>query len=311
MTKTPTIVVVGSSNTDMVVKVPRLPGPGETVIGGEFVMAAGGKGANQAVACARAGTSVSLVGRVGEDPFGRNALAGLERARVNTDYLVRDAESTSGVALIFVDAHGENIIAVAPGANMRLTAQDIEAARDAIQRAHCLLLQLEVPLPAVEQAISIAREAHTLIVLNPAPAPTEPLPPTILPRVDVLTPNRAEAAALVGRPVGTVAEAEAAARALRRCGPDRVVVTLGPDGAVACRDQPVHIPAYPVEAVDTVAAGDAFSAALAVALSEGMEFEAACRFAAAAGACAARRLGAQPSMPTRREIETVLATQPG
>lgn len=311
MRSPPAVVVVGSSNTDMVVKVPRLPGPGETVIGGEFVMAAGGKGANQAVACSRAGASTTLVARVGEDPFGRNALAGLERAGVNTDYVVRDPESTSGVALIFVDAEGENTIAVAPGANMRLTPEDIDAARAVIQRADCLLLQLEVPLAAVERAVAIAREAQTPVVLNPAPAPTEPLPPSILQQVDVLTPNRAEAAALVGRAVRTVAEAQAAARELRRRGPKRVVLTLGREGAVACEEEPFHIPACPVEAVDAVAAGDAFSAALAVALSEGMSFRSACRFAVAAGACAVTKLGAQPSMPTRREIEALLEAQLG
>jgi len=291
----------------MVVKVPRLPEPGETVIGGEFVMAAGGKGANQAVACARAGASVCLVGRVGDDPFGRNALAGLERARVNTDYVLTDADATSGVALIYVDAEGENLIAVAPGANMRLTPDDIEAARPVIERADCLLLQLEVPMDAVERAVGIAHQAGALVLLNPAPAPTEPVPPAILERVDVLTPNRAEASALVGRPVVTVSDACEAAEELRRRGPGRVVVTLGKEGAVACQDEPVCVPAYQVKAVDAVAAGDAFSAALAVALSEGSTFEDACRFAAAAGACAVTKLGAQPSMPTRLEIESLLA----
>ena len=302
-----TIVVVGSSNTDMVVKVPRLPGPGETVIGGEFVMAAGGKGANQAVACARAGASVCLVGRVGDDPFGQNAIAGLERAQVNTDYVLTDAEAPSGVALIYVDAEGENLIAVAPGANMRLTTADIEAARAVIERADCLLLQLETPIPAVERAVNIAHDASTLVVLNPAPAPTEPVPPTLLERVDVLTPNRAEAGALIGRAVRTVTDARQVAQELRDRGPRRVVVTLGKEGAVACQQEPIHVPAHRVEAVDAVAAGDAFSAALAVALSEGMGFEDACRFASAAGACAVTKLGAQPSMPTRADIEAMLA----
>ena len=302
-----TIVVVGSSNTDMVVKVPRLPGPGETVIGGEFIMDAGGKGANQAVACARAGASVCLVGRVGDDPFGQNAIAGLERAQVNTDYVLTDAEAPSGVALIYVDAEGENLIAVAPGANMRLTTADIEAARAVIERADCLLLQLETPIPAVERAIDIAHDASTLIVLNPAPAPAEPVPPAILERVDVLTPNRAEAGALIGRAVRTVTDARQAAQELRDRGPRRVVITLGKEGAVACQQEPIHLPAHRVEAVDAVAAGDAFSAALAAALSEGMGFEDACRFGSAAGACAVTKLGAQPSMPTRADIEAMLA----
>jgi ribokinase len=302
-------VVVGSSNTDMVVKVPRLPGPGETVIGGEFVTAAGGKGANQAVACARAGASVCLVARVGDDAFGRSAIGGLERARVNTDYVVSDAEATSGVALILVDDEGENIIAVAPGANMRLTPEDVERVRPVVERADCLLLQLEVPLAAVQRAVSIAHDAHTLIVLNPAPAPAEPVPPAILAAVDVLTPNRAEAEALLRRPVRTVAEASQAAQELCHGGAKRVIITLGREGAVGCAGQPVHVPGHRVKAIDAVAAGDAFSAALAVALSEGMDFADACRFANAAGACAVTRLGAQPSMPTRADIEAMLTRQ--
>jgi len=243
---------------------------------------------------------------VGEDAFGRSAIHGLERARVNTDYVVTDAQSSSGIALIFVDEEGENLIAVAPGANMRLAVDDVEAARPLIERADCLLLQLEVPLDAVQRAVTIAHQAKALVVLNPAPAPTQPVPSSLIERVDVLTPNRAEASALVGRPVGTVAEAHQAVQELRQRGPGRVVITLGKDGAAACEAEPVHVPAWQVEAVDTVAAGDAFSAALAVALSEGRGFLEACRFANAAGACAVTKLGAQPSMPTRAEIEALL-----
>ena len=304
-----TIVVVGSSNTDMVVKVPRLPEPGETVIGGDFVMAAGGKGANQAVACARAGVHVSFVGRLGNDAFGQRAVEGLERAQVNTDYVVTDPEAPSGVALIYVDADGENLIAVAPGANMRLTTEDIESARPVIERADCLLLQLETPIPAVERAVTIAHDADTLVVLNPAPAPTEPVPPSILEWVDVLTPNRAEAGVLIGRAVRTLTDAREAAQELRNRGPRRVVITLGKEGALADDGEPVHLPPYQVEAVDAVAAGDAFSAALAVALSEGMSFADACRSASAAGACAVTKLGAQPSMPTRADIEAMLTRE--
>ena len=345
------IVVVGSANTDMVVKVPRLPGPGETVIGGEFVLAAGGKGANQAVACARAGARVSFVARVGADDFGRKTLRGLKREGVSTRYVVTDPQSPSGVALIFVDEEGENTIAVAPGANMRLTPEDVEAARAAIAQADCLLLQLEVPLRTVEAAIRIAHKAGVLVLLNPAPAPSRPLPARLLKSVDVLTPNRAEAAALIGKQVRSLADARAAARRLRDLGPARVVITLGKDGALAYEADsanvarghvggagPVHVPACSVKAVDAVAAGDAFSGALAVALSEGRVslswraaarsagttsrrrtphqegpgprsagFLEACRFANAAGACAVTRLGAQPSMPTRKEIQAMLA----
>jgi len=301
------IVVVGSSNTDMVVRVPRIPGPGETVIGGDFVMAAGGKGANQAVACARAGARVSLVARVGDDDFGRRALASFCDAGVNTDCVVTDDAAPSGVALIFLDQVGENTIAVAAGANMRLTPADVEAAGEVIETADCLLLQLEVPLDAVHRAVEIAYAAGTLVLLDPAPAPAAALPTDLLAHVDVLTPNRSEAGVLVGHEVDSVDDACRAAEELRRKGPGRVVITLGRQGSLACEDQCVQVPGLDVEAIDAVGAGDAFSAALAVALAEGRDFAEACRFATAAAASAVTKLGAQPSMPTRAEIEALLA----
>jgi ribokinase len=247
------------------------------------------------------------VGRVGADDFGAKTLRGLKREGVSTRYVVTDRESPSGVALIFVDEEGENAIAVAPGANMRLTPSDVEAARSVIAQADCLLLQLEVPLRAVEAAIRIARKAGVLVLLNPAPAPTRPLPAQLLKRVDVLTPNRAEASALIGKPVRSLTDARAAARGLHDLGPARVVITLGKEGALAYEAEAAHVPACAVKAIDAVAAGDAFSGALAVALSEGMPFLKACSFASAAGACAVTKLGAQPSMPTRGEIQAMLA----
>jgi len=302
----PKIVVVGSSNTDMVVKLPRLPGKGESIIGGEFMMPAGGKGANQAVAAARLGAQVTFVARLGADVFGDKALAGLKAEGINTDFIVRDADAPSGVALIIVDSNGDNMLAVAPGANARLNAADVERAAGAIAAADAVVLQLEIPLEAVAQALRIARQHHVRTVLNPAPARV--LPDEVLAMVDVLTPNEHEAALLSGDIGQTV---DQAARHLLRMGAGRVVVTLGADGAMTagpdqflCRAAGFH-----VQAVDTTAAGDAFTAALACALARGDDMPAAVRFANAVGALTVTKMGAQPSLPTARDVEEFLKSR--
>jgi len=298
------IVVVGSSNTDMVVQVPHLPAPGETVLGGAFVMAAGGKGANQAVATARLGAQVTLVARVGQDVFGERALAGFEREGISTQHIIADPEAASGVALITVDSAGENSIAVAPGANARLSPEDVERARETIQGADALLLQLEVPLETVQTAAELGRQAGVRVILNPAPAPGSPLPPALLAYVDVLTPNEKEASDLVGAPRSP----EKAARQLLQQGVGAVVVTLGARGALIAAPQgEQHVASFAVEAVDTTAAGDAFNGGLAVALAKGQPLGEAVRFASACGALATTQLGAQPSLPTEEEVTTFLA----
>jgi ribokinase len=302
------IVVVGSSNTDMVVRVAHLPAPGETVLGGAFVMAAGGKGANQAVAAARLGAQVTLVARVGEDVFGERALAGFEREGISTQHIIADPEAASGVALITVDSEGENSIAVAPGANARLSPEDVQRARAAILDADVLLLQLEVPLKTAQAAAELARQAGVRVILNPAPAPESPLPPALLACVDVLTPNEKEAAALAGVPESL----ERAARRLLEMGVETVVVTLGARGAlIVTPESQQTVPGFPVEALDTTAAGDAFTGGLAVALAGGQPLNKAVRFANACGALAATRLGAQPSLPTEEKVAAFLATQNG
>jgi ribokinase len=301
----PAVVVVGSSNTDMVMRVERLPGSGETLLGGTFGTAAGGKGANQAVAAARAGGAVAFVGRVGADAFGRAAVLGLARERIDTTGVRTDPRAPSGVALIFVSADGENCIAVAGGANLRLSPADVRKARGPIARADILLLQLETPLAAVQTAVEMAARSRVRVILNPAPAAA--VPDAILRHVAILTPNQTEAGQMTGIPVRGDADAAEAGRRLLARGVGAVVITLGSRGAyvrTATLDE--RVPGFPVAAIDTTAAGDVFNGALAVALGEGMALTRAVRFANAAGALAATRLGAQPSAPRRRAIEALL-----
>jgi len=296
------IVVVGSVNTDMTVKIQRIPAPGETVIGGTFLMTQGGKGANQAVAAARAGGTVAFVGRVGSDIFGGQARESLRQDAVDVEHLVTDHEASTGIALIFVDDTGENSIAVASGANAEVTVADVEAARDVIATAGVLLMQLEIPLPAVSAAARIAAAHGVPVILNPAPA--QSLDADLLRHVAMLTPNETEAERLTGMRVHDPDTAAAAARALRGCGIQRVFVTMGAKGVyVADETGGTMVPAFVVEAVDATAAGDVFNGALAVALTEGMGLLDAVRFANAAAALSVTRRGAQPSAPRRPDID--------
>ena len=305
----PHIVVIGSSNTDMIIQAPRIPAPGQTVLGGRFSTAAGGKGANQAVAAARAGAQVTLVARVGDDAFGRQALAGFERDHVDTRFVVRDEQAPSGVASIIVDDHGQNAIAVAPGANANLSPQDVARAAKTIASADAVLLQLEIPLDTVQAAVDVAHEHKVRVILNPAPACG--LSDEVLRGVDVLTPNEIEAGMLTGSEVVDEADAARAAALLRDRGAGTVIVTMGPRGAIVDGpDQRGPIAAFAVEAVDTTAAGDVFNGALAVALAEGRPLPDACRWACAAAALSVQCLGAQPSAPTRVAIERFLADRP-
>ena len=310
----PEIVVVGSSNTDMVVLSARLPGPGETVVGRELLLAPGGKGANQAVAAARAGGDVTFVGCMGDDVFGREAVTGLKNEGIDTRYVRIEPDCASGVALIMVDSSGENLISVAPGANARLSPEDVERASDAIRASQCLLVQLEIPLETVSRALEVARDADVPTILNPAPA--QRLRRNVLRHVDVLTPNRTELGCVLGEILEIPFSAginpilpvfQKAARAIREAGVRDVVVTLGPDGALIVSESEEAVRAFKVTAVDTVAAGDVFNGCLAVALTEGKALRDAVTFASAAAAISVTRRGAQPSAPKRDEVEAFLA----
>jgi len=295
------IVVVGSLNMDLVVRTPRHPQIGETILGSGFQTFPGGKGANQAVAAARLGGRVRMIGRVGADAFGEALVAAASQDGVDTSWIRRDPQAPSGVALITVDDAGRNTIVVASGANMRLTPEDVSAAESAFDGAGVLLIQLESPLPAVERAVQLARERGVHVVLNPAPA--QPLAASFLSQVDTLIPNQNELELLSG-----VAGTQAAVERLSALGVGDLIVTLGEEGVyVVAGEQQTTIPAYPVDAVDTTAAGDAFLGAYAVALTEGMPALQAAAWSNAAAAISVTRRGAQPSLPTRVELDEFLA----
>ena len=304
MAKSP-IVVIGSSNTDMIIKLDRIPRPGETILGGQFVTAAGGKGANQAVGAARAGGQVTFVARVGRDMFGDQAVAGFRRDGINVDFVLRDQTAPSGVALIFVAKDGENSIAVAGGANARLSPADVKKAKQAIASASVVVMQLETPLETVQAAADLAARAGVRVILNPAPA--RKLLDSLLKLVSMLTPNETEAELLTGIRVDNDAAAAEAADKLLSKGVQAVILTLGARGAfLATKEGKQLVPGFKVKPVDTTAAGDIFNGALAVALAEDRSLAEAVRFANAAAAISVTRLGAQPSAPYRKEIELLL-----
>jgi ribokinase len=298
------VVIFGSINMDLVVRAPHLPSAGETLIGRTFFTAPGGKGANQAVACARLGAHARMIGRVGDDVFGealRRSLRGygVDVAGVTTQ------PGPSGVAAITVDDAAENTIVVAPGANATIGAADLALLDAALADARVLLLQLEVPLDAVVAAARLARQRGVAVLLDPAPA--QPLPPELYELTDIITPNETEAAALVGFPIDDISEAARAAQALLGRGARRAIVKLGGRGAYwADRAAGQLAPAFEVEAVDSVAAGDAFNGGLAAALDAGHTFGEAIRWGLAAGALAVTKAGAQQSMPSREELAALL-----
>jgi ribokinase len=295
------IVVVGSANTDLVVRVSNLPRPGETVIGGTFASVGGGKGANQAVAAARAGGSTTFIAKLGADAMGDAAMAAFAADGVDTTFITRDPATPSGVAFILVDDRGENSIAVAAGANDRLLPADVDRAGAAIQAADILLVQLEIPLETMRHAVALAHAAGVPVILNPAPA--RPLDAGLLAQVTILTPNETEAELLTGLAVTDERSAASAAGRLLAAGPQSAVITLGGRGAVVSEAAATaHVAGHEVTPVDTVAAGDVFNGCLAVAIAEGKSLVEASRFANAAAAIAVTRHGAQASAPRRDEI---------
>jgi ribokinase len=302
--------VIGSANVDYTVGLPRLPNPGETVSGGTLLVNLGGKGANQAVAARRLGGDIRMIGCVGDDADGRRIRESLAAAGIDVAGLCTSTEAATGTAIIMVDAQGRNQIAVAPGANHRLTVEMVALHGGSIAWAEVVACQLETSLPVVRWALGEARRRGVTTVLNPAPV--QPLDPAMLALVDYLTPNEHEAARLTGLPVDSLESAGAAAAQLLASGAGHVCVTLGEQGVLACDgDSVVHFPAFPVVAVDTTAAGDAFNGALAVGLAAGGTLEQAIPLANAAAALACTKRGAQDSLPQRAEVEAFLRSLGG
>ena len=296
------ILVVGSSNTDMVIKAAHLPRPGETILGGTFFMNPGGKGANQAVAIARLGGPVTFICKTGSDIFGHQSQQLFEEEGIYTSYIFSDSEHPSGVALITVDEKAENCIVVASGANANLMPSDLARAEEAIEQADLVLMQLEIPMETVCYVADLAWEKGKKVILNPAPA--HPLSAELLRRLYLITPNETEAEMISGVKITDDSSACEAARVLSGMGVQTVIITLGSKGAlIYCDGKSEIVPAWKVEAVDTTAAGDVFNGALTVALSEGRDLKDAARFACKASAISVTRVGAQSSAPYRNEVD--------
>jgi ribokinase len=297
------ILVIGSLNADLVVRAPRFPAPGETIQGEDLVIFPGGKGANQAVAAARLGAKVAMVGRVGKDSFGTTLIDNLKNNKVDVRHILRDDSTPTGTAVIVLDSHGQNTIVVSPGANGKVNSTDIEP--EAFMDSPILLAQFEIPLETVIYSANLAREKKLRILLNPAPART--LPDELLMTVDYIVPNETELGLLTGKPVNNLGSIEEACRSLVARGAQNIIVTLGANGAlIVNKNRAKHIPAYEVKVVDTTAAGDAFVGGLAVGLLNGKSLEDAVQYACACGALAVTKFGAQPSLPTTEDIEKLL-----
>jgi ribokinase len=307
----PRLVVLGSANMDLVVRSSHIAAPGETVLGQAFRQIPGGKGANQAVAAARLGAEVAFIGRVGNDAFGESLRAGLQADGIGTAFLRTDPTEPTGVALIGVDDHGQNAITVASGANFRVCETDVDAASSLLSGASALLLQLEIPRDVIVYAAHKAHDAGIKVLLNPAPVSlSDPLSASLFAQLDVLTPNEHEAAALLGYSTPDGLDWREVAERLRAKGAKSVIITLGAAGCVVADTNGVRrVPAVAATAVDTTAAGDCFSAALAVALAEGCTLDNAARFAAQAAAISVTRAGAQTSLPTRVEVDAAFGTR--
>ncbi|MDO4576424.1 MAG: ribokinase [Planctomycetia bacterium] len=306
------ITVIGSSNTDMVIKSRTIPRPGETVTGGTFVMNAGGKGANQAVAAARLGADVTFVARVGDDIFGKQAISQFQKDGIDTRFVMLDTDAATGIALILVDDAAENLISVALGANERLSPADVdraEAEGKRISGADAIVVQLETPLETIQHVAMLAEKFGVPLLLDPAPAPKESLPAGLLSRLTCIKPNETEASYLTGVEVTDAKSASRAAQVLHEKGVKIVLVTLGREGVLLSDGEhpDAFFPSRKVRAVDSTAAGDCFSGALACSLAEGKPLSESVTFAIAAAALSVTKLGAQQSMPFRAEVEAFLA----
>ena len=301
------VLVFGSLNMDLVTQVSRLPEPGETLLGDRFLTAPGGKGANQAVAAARLGVPTTMVGRVGSDSFGEELLQSLQTAGVNTAGVFVDTTTRSGIAAIAVAANGANHIIVVPGANGTVGESDVQQLIAQFAQTKVLLLQFEIPLSVVQQAAQFAAKQGITVIVDPAPAQAT-LPASFYGHIDILTPNQSEASQLVGFPIDTPKSALAAAQQLRSRGVKTVIIKLGSQGCVCSHlDEAFFLPAYRVDAVDTVAAGDAFNGGLAAALCQGQNLVQAIQQGSAVAALSVTQSGAQPSLPNGDQVAAFLA----
>jgi len=294
------ILVIGSLNADLVVRAPRFPKPGETISGEDLQIIPGGKGANQAVAAARQGASVAMIGRVGNDSFGTELINNLKRNNVDTSHVQIDLQSATGTATIIVDSNGQNSIVLSPGGNGKMSPADVTNASFSDHKL--LLLQLEIPIETVFSATQRAKESGVRVLLNPAPARS--LPDELISLPDFILPNETELSLMTNQPVNDISSAEKAAKTLLERGAQNVIVTLGANGAlIVTTTQVTHVDAYKVDVIDTTAAGDAFIGGFASALLQDKSLEEAVRYGCACGALAATKFGAQPSLPTREEVE--------
>lgn len=300
------IAVIGSINTDMVVRSPEIPTPGQTLMGHSFITTGGGKGANQAVAAARLGGEVSLIARIGADAFGEISLENFKKENINTAHVYTDQNAPSGIAIIVVDDKGENVIVVAPGANTLLNEDDIQKAEDTIKNADIVLLQLEIPMNTVAKGVTLAKKYNRTVILNPAPASA--IPEDILQHIDIITPNQTEALALTGITVNDMPSGQQACDILHKKGITTVIITMGEQGAyLSSGNDKQMVAGYNAgKAIDTVAAGDTFCGGLAIAIAEGKSLYEAIQFANAAAALSVTKAGAQASIPNRDDVTKLL-----
>lgn len=300
------IAVIGSINTDMVIRSSQIPMSGQTLMGHSFMTTGGGKGANQAVAAVRLGGEVSLIAKIGTDTFGKMSLENFKKEGIHTEHVYTDKNAPSGVAFIVVDDKGENSIVVAPGANAGLNEKDIRNAEDVIAKADIILLQLEIPMTTVAEAISLAKKHNRMVMLNPAPA--APIPEEILRSVDIIVPNQSETKMLTGITVNDIAAAQQACDVLHSKGVSTVIITMGEQGAYHSSENFKGLVGgfNAGKTVDTVAAGDTFCGGLAIAVAEGKTLQQGVQFANAAAALSVTKAGAQASIPSRTEVESLL-----
>ncbi|MHA1309331.1 MAG: ribokinase [Candidatus Helarchaeota archaeon] len=309
MSKKPHILIIGSSNTDLTIKSEKLPSPGETVIGNEFFIASGGKGANQAVAARRAGANVTFIAKIGDDDFGRNNIQLYQNDGINTDHILIDKNNYSGIALIMVDSKGENLISVASNSNYNFHPKDIESKKEIIKTADIILIQNEIPDQTNLTVINMAFDLKIPLIFNPAPGPKKPLSSTILKKIKYLTPNKKELELVTGKLIKEETDIYTIGQELVQSGIENLILTLGNKGSLLInKNETIAIPAFKVDAIDTVGAGDCFNGYLGAMLASGKSLYDSIKIASAAAAISVTKRGAQPSIPNYNEVVHFIET---